>query len=436
MRQRTEQSICTNCGKLFFATDYNARTCSFVCEESPRIVHNRLGSELTKSERDALARQFVPMVFGIARKWYPRLQRIASLEDVFQTAFCGLLKAIDGFVPNGEASFFTYAYKSAWGHMYSEINLRSRLVRIPAHFVTEAFKCNADPLDEKWNDAVRAAALALNIGGLPVGENGEQLDPASLDGPDYEAEPALAKALNELDDRKRIILLKRAEGEKITAVADLLGVSKQRIRQLQEKALVTVRRYLREDADGLHAIDPRSVAMKRKQERLDILQHKMEIVWDKYEETGSRSTWGTFLKMEKREYDLRVELGHIEAGSRARGRPRESLIKRSRVRPRKAIVTVIPIRPVLAEPALEPAIEPVEPGVTDVIIEWVNANPNVEFRVGEIKEIVKAKCPSTYEFSSPLNCLKKRGFLEVSCRIIDRKFVNFYRKAQPALMEA
>lgn len=237
--------------------------------------------------RQAMIEHNLRLVVSIAKNY---LGRGLPLTDLIEEGNLGLMHSIDKFEPERGFRFSTYA--SWWVRQSIEraIMHQARLVRLPVHVVRElnqvlkarraleAASASAGHSDQP----VRVDDVAAAVG-RPVGEVSALLkfaeQPTSLDAPverhlgegagesvldgvaddgatdpmsltlGNEIDVLLTHGLDELNDREREVVAGRyglgdREPETLEVLAERLGLTRERIRQIQNEALLKLRRRM------------------------------------------------------------------------------------------------------------------------------------------------------------------------------------------------
>jgi RNA polymerase nonessential primary-like sigma factor len=233
--------------------------------------------------RQLMIERNLRLVVSIAKNY---LGRGLPMTDLIEEGNLGLMHAIGKFEPERGFRFSTYS--SWWIRQSIEraIMHQARLVRLPVHVVRELNHVvkarralEADGLHGDGTDKpVRVEDIALRVG-RPVQEVSDLLKfaelPASLDAPidrensesmidsvadegasdplsttlNHEIDVLLQHGLDELNDREREVLsgrygLRDREPETLEVLAERLGLTRERIRQIQQEALVKLKRRM------------------------------------------------------------------------------------------------------------------------------------------------------------------------------------------------
>jgi len=237
--------------------------------------------------RQAMIEHNLRLVVSIAKNY---VGRGLPMTDLIEEGNLGLMHAIGKFEPERGFRFSTYA--SWWIRQSIERSImhQARLVRLPVHVVRElnhvlkarrALESQAAHFNEA-DKAVRVEDIAHALG-RPVQEVSDLLkfaeQPTSLDAPldrsssefgaetlldsvaddqavdpmsltlSHEVELLLSHGLDELNEREREVLsgrfgLSDREPETLEVLAVRLGLTRERIRQIQQEALLKLRRRM------------------------------------------------------------------------------------------------------------------------------------------------------------------------------------------------
>jgi len=237
--------------------------------------------------RQAMIEHNLRLVVSIAKNY---LGRGLPMTDLIEEGNLGLMHSIGKFEPERGFRFSTYA--SWWVRQSIEraIMHQARLVRLPVHVVRElnqVLKARraleaASAAAGHSDQPVRVEEVAAAVG-RPVGEVSALLkfaeQPTSLDAPverhqgdsgsesvldgvaddgatdpmsltlSNEVEALLDLGLHELNDREREVVAGRyglgdREPETLEVLAERLGLTRERIRQIQQEALLKLRRRM------------------------------------------------------------------------------------------------------------------------------------------------------------------------------------------------
>jgi RNA polymerase nonessential primary-like sigma factor len=245
------------------------------------------------SARQAMIEHNLRLVVSIAKNY---LGRGLPMTDLIEEGNLGLMHAIGKFEPERGFRFSTYASWWIRQNIERAIMHQARLVRLPVHVVRElnqvlkarrALEAMASARGE-GDRPVRVEDVAAEVG-RPVQEVAELLrfgeQPTSLDAPvdrhggdgasesvldgvaddgagdpmnltlSNEVERLLENGLDELSEREREVVSGRyglgdREPETLEVLAERLSLTRERIRQIQQEALLKLkRRMIRQGID-------------------------------------------------------------------------------------------------------------------------------------------------------------------------------------------
>ena len=239
----------------------------------------RLIQKGDKQAREEMIRSNLRLVISIAKK-YTNLG--IPLSDLIEEGNIGLIKAVEKFDPNRGFRFSTYA---AWWIKQSvsrAIIDQGKMIRIPVYMNEEILKCKkateglTHKLKRKPTTGEIAKKLQITVDKVrelnnwiakmssleaPIGEEGEGqvkdiIEDGALMSPDEELESFFNKEratelLNMMGKREREILdmrfgLTDGNTRTLADIAKKMGVSRERIRQVEAAALKKLRRLIKQ----------------------------------------------------------------------------------------------------------------------------------------------------------------------------------------------
>jgi RNA polymerase sigma factor (sigma-70 family) len=223
--------------------------------------------------RDEFIKANLRLVVSVARRYQGNG---LAMADLVQEGNIGLMRAVDKFDPNRGFKFSTYAtwwIRQSIGRAIAE---SSRSIKVPAHvresapLVMKAMERLGAVHDRRPTPAEVAADTGLTAERVelvlihradvvslstPVMEDdaelGDQLEDPTLETPfevvlSHLERERLFKSLNRLNERERDVLrmrfgLDRGEEQTLAEIGDLFKLTRERIRQIEAKALTKLR---------------------------------------------------------------------------------------------------------------------------------------------------------------------------------------------------
>ena len=230
-----------------------------------REVHEQYHRTGDQAARDKLAEHYLPLARSLALRYRGGSE---SIEDLYQVACLGMLKALDRFDPSHGASFQAYAVPTVLGELKRHFRDRVLPVHLPrgvkerALEISKATEALTGELDrpptvnevavrleiseEEALEGLRALEAARTVSlDVPIG--GEEGDsPATIDtvgtaDPAFEhveSRVALQRAMGNLEERERTCLKLRFGADMTQEeIASQVGVSQVHVSRILRRAL-------------------------------------------------------------------------------------------------------------------------------------------------------------------------------------------------------
>ena len=192
---------------------------------------------MNKDERDRKVAQWMPLLYKVVhhfRRTYS-LKGRCEVSDLEQEAVIALMFAIENYDPSRGAAFTTYAISCMFRRLQQRLN-EWRLIRIPPYLMCSSKQRKSRPR------CAMAADRVFFIGQMPNESNIHHPCTPELPAPHQAREQALYKSLDRLNniDRKLLTLRYGLSGRShvLREIGEMLGLSKERVRQLLVRALV------------------------------------------------------------------------------------------------------------------------------------------------------------------------------------------------------
>ncbi len=244
-----------------------------LADEEARKRAEALQDELLDAEAEIIEGN-IRLVRMVVRRYASGFSGALEEMDLVQEGCEGLLDAVRRFDFAGSRGFMTYALIRIKKRVLLAVERQQRLVRLPAHAVRKsvyikeimddfAGREGRHPLPHELEDEIGdpvdwSLILSLSEKVVPItepaGESGIPLSekiPGAMPSPEESIwEETLQDALEGLDRRSRFVLVMRygllgGESQTLESISRVLGVSIERTRQIEKKALDHLRVHLR-----------------------------------------------------------------------------------------------------------------------------------------------------------------------------------------------
>jgi len=247
------------------------RKIKVITHERQNIIFELLkNQDLPKKERVDLLNELVlgnlRFVISVAKSYQ---NNGMDLIDLISEGNIGLIRAAERFDPNSGYKFISYAVWWVKQSIMASLNENSRMIRLPSNIIQENQKRKKnkqlnmnDPFFINYQDIGVEIILphCVNLND-EINEEGDQLidtiinvnadNPEDILNTSEEIKKRVSQMLSILDDREKIIIEKsyglNGIEMNLEDLGDEFGCTKERIRQLRDKAL----KKLRNDSYGL-----------------------------------------------------------------------------------------------------------------------------------------------------------------------------------------
>lgn len=225
------------------------------------IVKGLQKTNISSKEREDLLKQLVlgnlRFVISVAKNFQ---NQGLDLPDLISEGNIGLIKAAEQFDPKRKIKFISYAVWWIRQAIMSSLNDNSRTIRIPSNIIQEQQKLKKLFFDEYENPEKLLEIPTLSIPkcvnlSTPINDEGDELidiivnhdsfNPESYVVNQDETKEQVKKLLGLLNEKERIIITKYFGLDGVECnledLGEQFGCTKERIRQLKEKAMKKLR---------------------------------------------------------------------------------------------------------------------------------------------------------------------------------------------------
>ena len=206
---------------------------------------------------------------GLIKKVILPFSEYAEMDDLMQEAYFGLVDAVEHYIDSYDTKFMTYAPYRIRLHCVRYVENFGRTKRIPVHMlqlinkykklVAECGDLDADSVKQELHMSTKQYNLMIQTilesdcisldAVMKVKDENLTVGDTIPDNIDIEQEVLekklcedLWKQVDSLDEKKKFIIQKHfADDQELSQIANDLGVSRQRIHQLEKKALEQLR---------------------------------------------------------------------------------------------------------------------------------------------------------------------------------------------------
>jgi RNA polymerase nonessential primary-like sigma factor len=240
------------------------------------IYYGALARKGDDNARNKMIESNLRLVVKIARRYY---NRGMGFLDLINEGNMGLMHAVEKYDPEKGFRFSTYATWWIRQNIERAIMNQTRMIRLPVHAIKELNiyltagkeltkqlerEPTADEIAEYLDKPVEQVKMSLLntndvfSSDVEISDEGTKrlIDTVAGDAMDNPVEQiaaedldnSLSQCLHELEERERIVICKRfgigQERETLEQVGDAVGITRERVRQVQMSALKKLRRVL------------------------------------------------------------------------------------------------------------------------------------------------------------------------------------------------
>jgi RNA polymerase primary sigma factor len=228
-----------------------------------QIIKELKRENLTDQEKKYLQEELVVgnlrFVISVAKQY---MNQGLDLADLISEGNIGLMRAAEEYDPTKKVRFISYAVFWVKQSIMSALNDYSRTIRLPSNIIQEYQKTKKETLNENDKDFAKkyekqasqfipktvSLSHEINDEGdqlIDIIVNKDALDPEKYLDNEDERKKRVRQALSILDDKERVIIEKYfgLDGSQcnLEDLGEEFGCTKERIRQLKEKAMKKLR---------------------------------------------------------------------------------------------------------------------------------------------------------------------------------------------------
>lgn len=198
--------------------------------------------------RNRIVARHLKALAGDARKY-----RVSGmdLEDWIAHGVLGLITAVEHFDASKGYSFSTYSRHWIRSELQNAYHMQTAAIRVPRSARRAARRgCEKNAARIEQVSRVLSMDAPMLDGSIRRDHVAGRLPMPDNDVEDDREHRRMRYAMAKLETRERVILRARAEGHGLCEVGEALGVSRERVRQVEGTALHRLRFAMGVDADG------------------------------------------------------------------------------------------------------------------------------------------------------------------------------------------
>jgi len=225
----------------------------FSREEEQRLFRaaRAVGSPAAANAREKLIHSVLPLVIHIVSTKFSDSSSHVSRDDLIQAGNVGAVLAVDRFDPGRGTRLTTYAYRSIMNHVRRFRTEHGFLaVRAPTSY-SSCGQRRRSQMDEQLKPFVRSISIdkllpktrvngdGLTVRSIMADPNSERHVAGVADADDRRWVMRLVR--KHLSSRQQHIIMSRARGRKLHEIGEELGITKERVRQIERLAIWKLR---------------------------------------------------------------------------------------------------------------------------------------------------------------------------------------------------
>ena len=222
----------------------------FLCRKREMLLTKQNYPRFTKEQEARLAKKMnegkdarhqlilscIPFAIRIATK---RVRNHGMRDDIYSAAMLGLIRAVDSFDPS-RGRLTTVVARVIQNGIYRDAGRHTGTVSLPSSI-------SKSMTPETQKQFAMASIGATSIQDIPTNHRGLLTPEHPADDIDDDEKEAMHQWIETcLSEREREVIQARLDGKKLREVGESLGVSRERVRQIEETAIAKLKQKAQE----------------------------------------------------------------------------------------------------------------------------------------------------------------------------------------------